>query len=539
MNLRNRTGHVPDILDCLAQLSNDEVPTPPKLARAVLDLLPSDVWEDPQLKWLDPFCKSGVFLREIATRLLIGLSAWEPDFEKRREHIFRDMLFGTSITQMTGHIARRSLYYSRDASGPQSVVKFERPDGNLPFVLAHHVFQHGKCLDCRAAEAIVREGRENHAYSFIHDAYPTQEMSDMKFDVIVGNPPYQIGIDNDRDSPDANPVYQYFVTKAIETKPRHIAMIIPSRWFTGGKAQLDSFRAQMIADRHLEKIVDNPQLFDCFPGVEIKGGVNYFLWSRDHSGDCEFSTRVDGVIVSSATRDLREGSGVLIRDNNAASIIRKVNPVIQGTGSLADVVATRYPFGPSLMSNFKGAAETPFAGSVPLIFVNKVGYIRPDQVTRNHEWINKWKVLLPKASDGHGRQVSYVLGEPIALAPGSICTQTYLVAGTFGSKVEAQNYAHYLATKFVRFLVLQRKSTQDVTPDRFRFVPQLDMTRRWDDDALFEKFRFSASERSYINSTIHERAVNLSLDSPVPTSHLPGGDQYRTGETVPSSEDYE
>lgn len=348
----------------------------------------------------------------------------------------------------------------------------------------------------------------------------------MKFDVIVANPPYQTGMDDGRGNRTANilPLYQLFIDRAISLEPKYVAMITPSRWFAGGKG-LDEFRARMISDRRLRTIVDNPKLFDCFPGVEIKGGVNYFLWDRDYDGDCEFSTRIDGHIISTATRDLREGDGVLIRDNNAAAIVEKA---AAGTATnLSSVVGARDPFGQSITTNFKGAAEEPFEGSIPLVFGSHVGYVRSDQLERHHDWVDKWKVLLPMAGDGHGREVSYVLGEPIALAPGSACTQTYLVAGVFDSQEKAENYAHYLVTKFVRFLVLQRKSTQHVRPDKFRFVPALDMTRRWTDPDLYAHYGLSQDEIDYIEATIHPREPILSLDSPIPASHLPGGAKYR------------
>jgi site-specific DNA-methyltransferase (adenine-specific) len=457
--------HVPDILDCLAQLSNDEVPTPPKVARAMLDILPSDVWTTPDYRWLDPCCKSGVFLREIAARLLEGLAGWESDFEKRRAHIFRNMIFGTSITTMTGYISRRSLYCARDASHAPSVVQFDSPDGNLPFVPAMHTFVKGRCKICGGPESLERAGRENHAYSFIHRAHPTKELQDMKFDVIVGNPPYQVGTEGY--GANASTIYHLFVQNAISMNPKYVLMITPSRWFAGGKG-LDEFRDRMIADRHLKKMVDNPKLFDCFPGVEIKGGVSYFLWDRDHDGDCEFSTRVDGVIISTATRDLRAGEGVLVRDNRAMAIVDKVRAKTKRT--VAEICSVRKPFGLTMFSNYAGSVPEPFDGAIPLIYSNRVGYSRADQIERNHQWINRWKVLIPKAGDGHGREISYVIGEPIALAPGSACTQTYLIAGMFDSADETENFAHYLCTKFARFLVLQRKVTQDVTADRFLFV---------------------------------------------------------------------
>ncbi|WP_454859579.1 Eco57I restriction-modification methylase domain-containing protein [Promicromonospora soli] len=536
-----RRQHIPDILDCLAQLSNDEVPTPPTLARAMLDLLPDEVWHNPNLIWCDPFSKSGVFLREIATRLLVGLAEWEPDFKKRRDHIFRMMLHGTSITEMTGILSRRSLYCSRDASGEKSVVQFDTEAGNLPFIPAAHTIKNGRCTTCGAPAELERgASRENYAYSLIHGTYPTKEMSTMKFDVIVGNPPYQIGTEGFGAT--ASTIYHLFVENAINLDPRYVLMITPSRWFSGGKG-LDEFRDRMIPDRRIKALVDNPKIYDCFPGVKIRGGVSYFLWDRNHDGDCEFSTRVDGKIRSTMMRDLREGDGVIVRDNRALTVIRKITSY--GVSKrVEDVSSVTKPFGLTMRSNYPGSVPEPFEGSIPLIYANKVGYSRPDQIQRNHQWIEKWKVLLPRVSSGdtatddEGNIVDVVLGEPIALAPGSACTQTYFIPGMFDTRTETENFARYLATKFVRFLVLQRKTTQDVTPDRFRFVPMLDMTRRWTDEDLYALYALTEDEVAHIETTIKPRSVNLSLDSPVPASHLLGGSKYRPG-VVQDDEDAE
>ncbi len=523
-----RRKRVPDILDVIAALSSDAVPTPPLLARALLDTLPEEVWSNPDYKWLDPATKSGSILREAARRLMVGLAEWEPDPVKRADHILRNMLFGCAITQVHGDMTRRSVYVSRDATTEHSVVKFDDPDGNLPFIQAEHDYPTNKqgravkpCKVCGAPARLERgDTRENYAYAFIHQAYPTEEMEDMHFDVIVGNPPYQL--QTGTTSAQATPLYHQFVTRAIEMDPKYLAMIVPSRWFSGGMG-LDEFRERMIADRRLRVIVDNPKLFDCFPGVEIKGGVNYFLWDRDHDGDCEFSTRIDGTIVSTDTRDLRHGQGVVVRDNKAMSIIEKV----KSSQTVSDLVASVGAFGATLTTNYSGARSKNFKGAVPLVFGSHVGYVKKSQIERNIEWVDKYKVLIPKAGDGHGREISYVLGEPIALAPGSACTFTYIVAGVFGSKAEAKNYANYFATKFVRFLVLQRKTTQDVRPDNFRFVPMLDMKRAWTDADLYAHFKLTKKEIDYIESTIHPRDVILSLDSPIPASHLPGGSKYR------------
>lgn len=526
-----RPQRVPDILDVIAALSTDAVPTPPLLARALLDILPVEVWSNPDYKWLDPATKSGSILREIARRLMIGLAEWEPDQTKRADHILRNMLYGCGITQVHGDMTRRSVYVSRDATSRHSLVRFDDSDGNVPFVQAEHDYlvnkrghASGPCKKCSAPPRLERgDSRENYAYAFIHGAYPTEEMDGMRFDVIVGNPPYQIGdLKNDDDR--AAPIYQHFVERAIALSPKYIAMIIPSRWFTGGFA-LDKFRARMIADRRFRAIVDNPKLFDCFPGVEIKGGVNYFLWDREHDGDCEFSTRIDGVILSTTTRDLRDGDGIVMRNNQAAIIVEKVKAAHKGPWC-DTVCGPQMAFG-HMRTNFAGDHPDREPGDIAVVLGTRVGYVKPEVIDKNLSWVDRWKVLVPMAGDGHGREVSYVLGEPIALAPGSACTQTYLVAGLFDSKEETENYAIFLTTKFVRFLILQRKTTQHLYSDRFKFVPALDMTRRWTDADLYEHFGLTVEEAAYIDAAIHPREAILSLDSPLPSSHLPGGAKYR------------
>jgi site-specific DNA-methyltransferase (adenine-specific) len=536
-NLGRRPARIPDILDVIAQLSSDEVPTPPVLARAVLDLLPAEVWTKPDYRWLDPATKSGSLLREVARRLMDGLAVWEPDPQARAEYILRHMLFGCAITQLTGEMTRRSVYVSRDATSEHALVRFDTPEGNLPFVPAEHDYPVGRdghasgpCRVCGAGIDLERgQSRENYAYAFIHEAYPTEEMKAMRFDVVVGNPPYQMGVeDNSR----ARPLYHMFIENALALDPRYVAMIVPSRWFTGGLG-LDEFRTRMIADRRLRVIVDNPKVYDCFPGVKIRGGVNYFLWDRDYVGDCEFSTRIDGRMISTATRDLRDGSGVLVRDNRAVSILEKVRA--RAAGSVEEFCTPTLPFG--LRDNHP-SKTTPDVGDIPVVHGTRIGYLPPEEITKNAAWVDRYKVLLPKASsgdtaqDGEGKIVDVVLGEPIALAPGSACTLTYLIAGMFRTATETENFAHYLATKFVRFLVLQRKSTQDVRPDVFRFVPQLDMTRRWTDEDLYSYFELAQEEIDDIEASIKPRSVNVCVDASVPDSHLPGGRKYRAPGTV-------
>lgn len=526
--------HAPDVLETLAQLPNDEVFTPPRLANAMLDILPAAVWGAPGYKWLEPATKSGVFLREAAKRLMVGLADWEPDPQRRREHILKHMLYGAAITELSGDIARRSLYQTKNATGvgikDESlrglVVSFDDHEGNILYVPTEHTLDsRGRhCVVCRAPASLIRDEREHFAYSFIHGTYPVEEMHDMKFDVVVGNPPYQIGAEG---TTRTMPIYQQFVKRAIEMNPKYVLLITPSRWFTGGLG-LDEYRSQMINDRRLVKLVDNPKLFDVFPQVEVKGGVSYFLWDRDHDGDCEFSTRIDGQILSTVPRDLREGHGVVIRDNAGAVIVHKV--LRASDESIESWFYPRLAFNQEWRTNYRGESDQPFAGAVPLIHNSGIGYVSASALERNVDLVAKWKVLVPMASDGHGREVSYVIGEPIAVAPGSACTESYFVAGAFETSGECENYARYLCTRFVRFLVLQRKATQHITADRLRFVPALPMTRSWTDEDLYGHFKLTKDEIAYIERVIAPRGMTLSLDSPVPETHLPGGRKHRAGD---------
>lgn len=526
----------PDVLETLAQLPNDEVFTPPKVANAMLDILPAAVWSEPELKWLDPATKSGVFLREAYKRLMAGLTSWRPHPDERRAHILQNMLYGSAITTLSADIARRSVYQTKDATGTSVVdpaisdwvVEFETVAGNIEYSETEHTIgSDGRCEVCRAPEALVRDKRETYAYAFNHGTYPTEEMHHMMFDVIVGNPPYQISAEGTNRT---MPIYQQFVERAIDMDPKYVLMITPSRWFTGGLG-LDEFRDRMINDRRLAKIVDNPKIFDCFPQAKIRGGVSYFLWDRDHDGDCEVSTRIDGTVVSTTVRDLRRGHGVLVRDNKASTIIEKV--MEKDDGSIEDWFLPRLAFNQNWRTNYRGASDEPVEGGVPLIHNSGVGYVRIEDFERNDDLVGEWKVLLPMASSGDtaqdesGRIVDVVLGEPIAVQPGSVCTESYFVAGTPKTKDACEHYAHYLATKFVRFLVLQRKSTQHITSERFRFVPALSMSKRWTDTDLYDRYGLDDDEVAHIEASIKPRSVNFSLDSPIPASHLPGGRKYR------------
>lgn len=490
-------GHVPDILDCIANLSSDEVFTPPDLVDKILDQLPEEVWHDSSLKWLDPACKTGIFLRQIAKRLMVSLHDEFPDEEARREHIFKNMLYGIALTDLTALMSRRSLYTSKNANGEKSIAKFDSAEGNISYDNRPHTYQNGTCIYCgnkKGSELDRDESRERHAYNFIH--LTREEAEKMKFDVIVGNPPYHLSDGGNGSS--AAPIYQYFIQQAKRLNPRYMAFIVPSRWFAGGKG-LDAFRDEMLHDRHIKKIVDYPNASDCFPGVEIKGGVNYFIWERNYLGDCEIVTFFGDSELSSMVRRLDEFD-TLIRWNKAIPIIRKVQSLNEVT--LDKIVSSRKPFG--LATNFSDFNEINNPDKYHIYANKKDGYVLKTRIQKGKEYIDKWKVILPKANEGSGEIPNRVLTLPIVAEPQSVCTETYIVIKTFNTKDEANNFYSYIKTRFFRFMVLMRKVTQDTTAKVYSFVPDLPMNQEWTDEKLFERYDITPDEQDYIKSMIKE-----------------------------------
>lgn len=516
-------GRNPDVLTCIANLSSDEVFTPPGFANRMLDTLAeawaagndgASIWKDSSVTFLDPCTKSGVFLREIAKRLIEGLVEEIPDLQERVDHILTKQVFGIGITTLTSLLARRSLYCSKYADGEHSVASgFETEAGNIWFEREEHVWADGRCKFCGASQAVFDRAPdlENHAYALIHaDSLPNRLGAifggKMHFDVIIGNPPYQMS--NGGDTSDS-PIYHLFVQRAMEMEPRFLSMVTPSRWFTGGKG-LDAYRSSMIEDRRLRLICDFPDSMESFPGVEIKGGVSYFLWNRDSQGDCAFSTFSKGEVRSSASRDLRNGKGVVIRDNFASSIIEKV--LAWDGGWLSERVSPQTPFG--IYTNFSDWTPAPASGDIRLYKRGlEEAWTSPDNVTARRDWIEKIKVIMSYAYNGGDVLPHQVIGKPIVVPGNSAVTQTYMVAGVFDDVGQAGNFADYLSTRFVRFLIRQRKISQHNRPDTFAFVPDLPMDRSWSDIDLFERFALTNEEVEYIASVVKPMAIGVAADA--------------------------
>jgi type III restriction system endonuclease, putative len=487
----------PDVLTCLANLSNDEVFTPPVVVNRMLDLLPAELWRNPDARFLDPVSKTGVFLREIAKRLMEGLSEQIPDRQQRADHIFTRQLFGIAITELTALLSRRSVYCSKQANGPYSVcTAFCDADGNIRFRSTEHTWQNGRCRYCGASREVYDrdDTLESHAYEFIHTENPETIFPDMKFDVIIGNPPYQLSDGGNGAS--ASPLYHRFVRQAQKLKPRYLTMIIPSRWFGGGKG-LDDFRREMLNDNHIRVLVDYENASDCFPGVDIAGGVCYFLWDRDNPGLCDV-VNVRNNETMHSVRALNEFD-TFIRHDQAASIVRKVCAF--GEPMMSNMVSSSKPFG---LRTFVRPQES---GDILLRWQNGEGPYRRDEIIVGRELIDKWKVITSYVGYDHagnpGKDGKRLVFSKIdILPPGTICTETYLVVGSFDTEQEATKLVAYMKTLFFRFLVAQCMYSHHITKEAYRLVPIQDFSQSWTDEKLYAKYGITDEEIKFIESMV-------------------------------------
>lgn len=511
-------GRNPDVLTCIANLSNDEVFTPPEFANQMLDTLAAawaadhegaNLWADPTVTFLDPCTKSGIFLREITTRLTKGLADKIPDLQERVDHILTKQVFGIGITQLTSMLARRSLYCSKHANGVHSIAgSFDSEGGNIWFGRVEHKWDKGKCQYCGAGQAAYdRETTlETHAYAFIHTDDVKGLLGElfgekMQFDVVIGNPPYQLGSDGGtRDVP----IYQKFVDQAKTLQPRYLTMVIPSRWMASGLG-LTEFRQTMLSDRRIRELVDYPATNDVFPGVEVKAGVCYFLWDASHDGECLVTTVRGNEVLGPTSRNLGEYD-VFVRDSRAVAILHKV--LRHGEPAINGILARDKEFG--WTSNFDGFHSRAREGDVPLHYIRKmkrgVGYISRDAITKSAHLVDNWKVLVPQAFNGGDGLPHQILGRPLIASSPSACTQSFLFFSV-ASEAQARSLQSYYLTRFFRFLVSVRKITQHATHSTYAWVPMQTWDRTWTDEELYEKYGISNEEAAYIASQV--RALSL------------------------------
>ena len=490
----------PDVLSCLANLSNDEVFTPPTVVNAMLDMLPQELFRDKHTTFLDPVSKTGVFLREIAKRLIDGLADEIPDLQERVDHIFQKQLFGIAITEMTSLLSRRSVYCSKYPNSRYSVTAFSDAMGNIRFKNLPHKWKDGKCAYCGASEKEYKRDKalESHAYEFIHTVHP-ERIFDMKFDVIIGNPPYQLNTSGDENGAQAKPIYNLFVEQATKLRPRYVVMITPSRWFAGGWG-LDSFRNKMITCNHMKEIHDYPISTDCFAGVQIKGGVSYFLYDSKYEGECDFYTHDSHGVASHSRRFLKEKNcEVLIRDNDLISVYHKIQAV-PGFSAFSKYVSGRSPFG--FNTNHHGNEKKKAADDIPYFERTGYTYMPKASISRGLEHIDKYKIYISKAYGAGEGYPHQIINKPVLGEAGTICSGTYLMVGPFEDVNHAQNALDYMKTKFFRALVAINKISQDASYKVYEAVPDQDFSKAWTDEELYAKYGLTEEEIAFIESMI-------------------------------------
>jgi site-specific DNA-methyltransferase (adenine-specific) len=442
-----------------------------------------------------------------------------------------------AITQLTALTTRRSVYCSKRANGKHSIATiFNDEEGSIWFKRTEHTWTvgaqkvitvdengkeiekklGGKCKHCGASQSEYERDKtlESHAYALIHTEDPKQLIKEvfgeeMQFDVIIGNPPYQLSTAGH--GVQARPLYHQFVEQAKKLEPRLLCMVIPARWYSGGMG-LDAFRASMLGDSRLRVIQDYADSNSVFPGTQIKGGVCFFLWDREKPGLAEVTNHLDGATPVTVSRPLLEpGADVFIRYNQAVSIIKKVMALensspsgemsleLPSSKSFSNLVSSIGAFG--LDSTFKGT-PTKQASSLKVYRNGGIGYIDREKVTKETHVIDKWKVFIPRAGSGSDSFPHSILGKPFVGEPKSISSWTYMYIGPFDSKEEAENVISYIRTKLFRFLVLLHKPSQDATKAVYTFVPRQDFTKAWSDHELYKKYGISGVEQSFIDSMI-------------------------------------
>lgn len=508
--------HNPDVLSCLANLSNDEVFTPPHIAKQMLDLLPPELWRNPDAKFLDPCSKSGIFLREIAVRLLEGLKEHIPDLQARIDHILQHQLYGIAITELTALITRRTLYCCKTANSKLSIATvFDNADGNIRYnPNAQHQWQgkSGKCAYCGASKEKYDRGgeAESHAYEFIHTDKPQTLWNNMKFDVIIGNPPYQME-DGGGTGDSAKPIYHLFIEQAKKLNPHYLCMIVPSRWMKGGKG-LNSFRESMINDKSISYIYDFEDAKECFQGINIDGGVCYFLWNNSYSGEVNYYYKSrDGEEIYSKRLLKTKLSHTVIRDYRQISIIEKVYNSKEEKFSKITYPRNPFGIGADFFNDSKKYKHISFSkiekegysklfgiqgkkGGAKRIF----GYIDKQSIQKNIESIGKYKLFFSKAY----MTTSTVPPEIIIGAPGMVCTETFLQIGLFATEDECINCLKYIKTKFFRALLFYNRHSLNISQDSFNLIPIQNFNEEWTDEKLYAKYGLTDDEIAFIEKMV-------------------------------------
>lgn len=460
-------------LDSMAQFDNANVIAHSGTVWRLAELVSPDIWVNPQVRILDPVCKGGEFLQECALRLFAGLAQAIPDEGARWRTILHECLHGIAVNDLFAQISRRTLYCAADASSDLCPYPFDSADGNIRV-----------------------PGAEAQSDS---SPFKTDGALDMKFDLVIGNPPYQQSDGGHGAS--AKPLYHRFWRAAVAMQPKEIVMVVPARWYSGGKG-LDEFRAEMLADRRMAALHDFPDSKDCFPDNDIAGGVCFLKWKSDHDGDCHVVRWHNGREQDEGRRPLDSGHGILMRKRLGVDLVQRVTE--KGEAALSERVSTRKPFG--MDTCMRGGTS----GSLKLRHREGTAKCSKADVTKGKHLIDRWKVAISAAS-GAGRNLDpngrrSILSTLELLPPKTVCTETYLTIGPCAGRKAAKRLAAYLDLKLPRYLIGLCGDTQHFKATHFRFVPDIGEDTDWTDEMLYDHYGLTQAERDEIERTIKPRA---------------------------------
>lgn len=345
---------------------------------------------------------------------------------------------------------------------------------------------------------IVRGNDFWHVYNSIPKS-ENEDINNMKFKAIVGNPPYQLMDGGNAAS--AKPIYNFFVKGGKSLHPKYLSMIMPARWYAGGKG-LDDFREEMLNDDSIEKLVDFVNSADCFAGVNIAGGLCYFLRNNDYHGDCVIENKNANSHILSIRRKLNEHN-VFVRSNVAVKILQKT--ALYKEKNMSDVVFSRNTF--NLASNVRGELLKQ-SQYLSLYSSEGISYIPQEMIPAEKLELaqNMYKVIVTYAMSGGNKPSStgdyQILSSLSILERNEVCTETFLIIDTFEDYNNAKNLVSYMKTKFMRFLMLQALSSIHITKNSFQFVPLQDFSRPWTDADLYAKYNLTEDEIAYIEKMI-------------------------------------
>ncbi|MBR4250789.1 MAG: Eco57I restriction-modification methylase domain-containing protein [Kiritimatiellae bacterium] len=484
------------------RLGEAKVVTPPNIAYDMVRQIPAAELKalvESGEKILDPASKMGEFAIAIVRRCA------EPDIGLAPDALKTSILsipmcgvtyeFTRKVYQLLG-LAPKCIAQPENMT-TYDLLTLRKPGTGRPS---------SRPLDFAKIKRLLTQNKDFDTISIGDDLAGEDDTMCNKIGLVISNPPYQE--DDGGFASSASPVYNHFVEAATSFEPRCVTLITPSRWFAGGKG-LDDFRAHLLSDHRMRTLVDFPMLYEPFSNVKIRGGISYFLWDGKHDGPCHVMTMEGGKPIGESAERYLDEFDILVRRNEAVPILRKVRALNEKT--LDAKVSSRKPFG--FPTNFLGTESAEgISHPVKLYGNQKVTWVDRSAITTNPEWIQEWKVLMTAVQGTSAAVETKFLSNPIVAGPGTACTETYLVAGHFRSKSHAQNLANYLRTRFVRFLVSLRKSTQHATRDVYAFVPLQDFSSSSDidwtrplpeiDRQLYDKYSLTAPERAFIESMI-------------------------------------